>query len=324
MSENKTISIVIPCYNESEVLDALYARLATAAHGLGGNCEMIVVDDGSTDGTWKKLCEIHAESPEWKLVRLSRNFGHQAAVSAGLHYAAGDAVIVMDADLQDPPEVLDRFVEKWREGYEVVYGIRRKRKEGILLRACYAVFYRLLSSLSGTWIPEESGDFCLMDRRVVDHLMRMPEHNRFVRGLRAWLGFRQIGVEYERDARAAGETKYGFRKLVRLAVDGIFSFSLSPLRLATRLGFAISIVAFLGAMFTFAQRVFFDYFTSIGLSPPPGLATIVISILFLGGVQLICLGIVGEYIGRIYEEVKRRPIWVESETIGLTEKHPEQ
>jgi dolichol-phosphate mannosyltransferase len=310
------ISVVVPCYNEAAVLDQLYRRLTAAAESWSEPFEVIVVDDGSDAVTWRGLEAIHRRDPRWKTVRFSRNFGHQTAVSAGLAYASGDAVLVIDADLQDPPEELHRFIAKWRQGYEVVYAVRRKRKENVLKRACYAAFYRILAKLSPTPIPLDSGDFCLMDRRVVDLLTAMPERNRFVRGLRAWAGFRQTGLEYERDARAAGRPKYGLWKLVRLALDGLLSFSTAPLRLATGLGFLVTVLAAAGALFSFVQRIFADWFARIGLGPVPGYATIVISLLFLGGVQLICMGVIGEYVGRIYEEVKRRPLWVVRETLG--------
>lgn len=305
------ISVVIPCYNEEAVLEALYCRLTQAASTWGHEYEVIVVDDGSVDGTWEKLVAIHRRDPRWRAIRFSRNFGHQTAISAGLMEVRGEAAVILDADLQDPPEVVNEFLAKWREGYQVVYGIRRRRKEGPLKKAAYFLFYRILRSIASTPIPVDSGDFCLMDRRVVDILNRMPERNRFVRGLRAWTGFRQIGVEYERQARAAGKPQYTLKKLLQLAVDGIFSFSVWPLRLATRLGLLVSTLAFLGVVFTFLQRIYADWFDKyLGLRPVPGFATTVIAILFLGGVQLICLGIIGEYIGRIYEEVKGRPPWI--------------
>ncbi|MCS7238702.1 MAG: glycosyltransferase family 2 protein [Thermoguttaceae bacterium] len=305
------ISVVIPCYNEEPVLDTLYRRLTEAARTWGEEYEVIAVDDGSLDGTWQKLVEIHQRDGRWRAIRFSRNFGHQTAISAGMAEARGQAVVILDADLQDPPEVVNEFLAKWREGYHVVYGIRRRRKEGLFKKAAYFLFYRILRSIAATPIPVDSGDFCLMDRCVVDILNRMPERNRFVRGLRAWTGFRQIGVEYERQARAAGQPQYTFKKLLQLAIDGIFSFSVWPLRLATRLGLLVSTFAFLGVVFTFLQRIYADWFDKyLGLRPVPGFATTVIAILFLGGVQLICLGIIGEYIGRIYEEVKGRPLWI--------------
>jgi dolichol-phosphate mannosyltransferase len=311
------ISVVIPCYNEEPVLEVLYERLTDAAQQWGIPYEVIVVDDGSQDGTWEKLTEIHRRDLRWRAIRFSRNFGHQTAISAGMQEARGQAVVILDADLQDPPEVVSQFLQKWREGYQVVYGIRRRRKEPFWKQVAYFLFYRFLRAIAATPIPVDTGDFCLMDRRVVDVLNRMPERNRFVRGLRAWAGFRQIGVEYERHARAAGRPQYTFRKLVQLAIDGIFSFSIWPLRLATRLGLLVSTVAFLGVIFTFLQRIYADWFDKyLGLRPVPGFATTVIAILFLGGVQLICLGIIGEYIGRIYEEVKGRPHWIICDRLG--------
>jgi len=313
------VSVVIPCFNEEEVLGDLYQRLSEAARSWEEALEVVLVDDGSTDATWEKMEDIHRQDDRWRIVRFSRNFGHQTAVSAGLQYATGDAVIVMDADLQDPPEELHRFISKWHEGYEVVYAIRKQRKEGLFKRVAYKGFYRLLSKLSNHDIPLDSGDFCLMDRTVVDLINQMPERNRFVRGLRAWAGFRQTEVEYERQARAKGEPKYTFSKLMKLAIDGIFSFSATPLRLATFLGLLVSAVAFLGIGFTLAQRLFSNWFAQFGLSPVPGYATIVISILFIGGVQLVCIGLVGEYVGRIYDETKRRPAWIVQEEKGWEE-----
>ncbi len=317
------ISVVVPCYNEYAVLEDLYARLTAAAESWDEPFEVIVVDDGSNTETWNRLSEIHERDGRWRLVRFSRNFGHQTAVSAGLSYASGEAVLVIDADLQDPPEILHEFLAKWREGYEVVYGVRCNRKEGFLKRACYSAFYRILASLSDVSIPLDAGDFCLMDRRVVDLLCSFPEQNRFVRGLRAWTGFRQVGLLYNRQARAAGEPQYNFRRLVKLAVDGVFSFSTAPLRFVTRLGFLISTLAMAGTLFSLVQRVFADAFAQVGLRPVPGFATIVISLLFLGGIQLICLGVIGEYVGRIYEQVKQRPLWIVRETCGLDDAESE-
>jgi len=311
------ISIVVPCYNEQQVLPRLYERLTAAAETWDEPFEVVLVDDGSCDDTWHIARDIHERDPRWKTVRFARNFGHQTAVSAGIHYAQGDCVIIIDADLQDPPEELHRFIAKWREGYQVVYAIRTKRKENVVRRLCYRLFYRVLGRLADIDIPYDAGDFCLMDRKVADLLNAMPERNRFVRGLRSWAGFRQIGLEYERSTRAAGEPKYTFRKLFRLAVDGILSFSTVPLRMAIYLGFIVSSLALFGAVFTFLQRIFAEWFTQVGFRPVPGQTTTRIVIFFLGGVQLIFLGIIGEYLGRIYDEVKGRPLWIVQDTLGF-------
>jgi len=309
------ISVIVPCYNEIEVLQPLFERLTTAAASWNRPYEVLVVDDGSREPTWKLLQSIHERDPRWRIVRFARNFGHQTAVSAGLFYARGDAVIILDADLQDPPEELQRFIDKWQEGNEVVYAIRTQRKEGLLKRTLYALFYRMLGRLSDVRIPDDSGDFCLLDRKIVDLINAMPEQNRFVRGMRAWVGFRQVGVKYARAARAGGEPQYTLAKLIKLAVDGIFSFSTTPLRVATYLGLIISSLSFFAVFFTLLQRIFAPTFAQYGLGPVPGFATIVVSVLFLGGIQLVCLGVIGEYVGRIYDEVKRRPLWVVREML---------
>jgi dolichol-phosphate mannosyltransferase len=314
--------MVIPCFNEQAVLPLLFQRVTAAADTWGVRWEAVCVDDGSVDATWSMLAAQHARDERWRGIRLARNFGHQTAVSAGLYHAAGNAVVVIDADLQDPPEELHRFIAKWRDGYDVVYAVRQKRKEGPLKRLSYWVFYRLLQRLVSFDIPLDSGDFCLMDRKVVDTLNAMPERNRFVRGLRAWAGFRQTGLPYERHARAAGDIKYTLRRLLRLALDGILSFSTVPLRLASLLGLVVALASAAGIVFTFAQRVFSETFARIGLGPVPGFATIVISVLFLGGVQLMCIGILGEYLGRIYDEVKRRPLWTIQDSAGLVARVP--
>jgi glycosyltransferase involved in cell wall biosynthesis len=306
-ADDASLSVVIPCYCEAEVLPELFQRVTAAAASWSSDWEVIVVDDGSIDATWELLHQQHTHDPHWKPIRLSRNFGHQLAVWTGLMYADGDMVVVMDADLQDAPEAWPRFFEKWAEGYDVVYGVRRNRKEGIAKRIAYRLFYRVMAWLAEIDIPLDAGDFCVMDRRVVAAMLQSQEKQPFVRGIRSWVGFRQCGLEYDRQARAAGNVKYTFRKLVGLALNGMFSFSTRPLRLATWLGLGVSTVAFLGALFTLVQRVFATHFEKIGLAPVPGYATIVISVVFLGGVQLICLGILGEYVGRIYDTVKGRP-----------------
>jgi dolichol-phosphate mannosyltransferase len=251
------------------------------------------------------------------VISFSRNFGHQTAVSAGIFHAKGDAVIVIDADLQDPPEELHRFIEKWKESYDIVYAVREKRKEGFFKRISYWTFYRVISKMTDFDLPLDSGDFCLIDRKVVDVLNSMPERNRFVRGLRAWSGFKQTGLSYERHARVAGDTKYNFKKLRRLALDGIVSFSTVPLSVASHLGLWVSGFSFLGIILFFLQHIFTSFFESIGLGPKPGFA-IIISILFFGGVQLIFLGVLGQYLGRIYDEVKQRPPWIIKQSLGIS------
>lgn len=311
------VAVVIPCYNEEEVLPELFRRMTAAAEKWPCEWEVLCIDDGSRDRTWELLSAQGRRDPRWRALSFARNYGHQTAVSAGIHHAQGDAVMVIDADLQDPPEEMIRFIEKWREGYQVVYAIRQKRKESWPKKLAYWLFYRLMHRAVAFDVPHDSGDFCLMDRRVVEVIKRMPERNRFVRGLRAWAGFRQVGLAYERHARAAGEAKYDFRRLLKLARDGIFSFSTVPLGLVSYAGLWISLLSFLGIIWILLTRIFSDYFSKIGFPPVQGFTTIVVSILFLGGIQLISLGIMGEYIGRIYEEVKRRPIWVIRDAVGV-------
>ncbi len=315
------ISVVIPCYNEQEVLPELFERMTKAAASWGTDWEIICVDDGSSDRTFDMLEKQHQKNQQWCVISFSRNFGHQTAVSAGIYHATGDAVVVIDADLQDPPEEIHRFIEKWKEGYDIVYAVRQQRKEGFIKKLSYWAFYRIMSKMIDFELPLDSGDFCLMDRKIVEVLNCMPERNRFVRGLRAWSGFKQIGLAYERHARAAGEAKYDFKKLRRLAVDGIVSFSTFPLAVAAHVGLIISSMSFLGIVIFVIQRMFPAYFEAIGLAPGPGLV-MTVSILFLGGVQLIFLGIIGQYLGRIYDEVKRRPLWIIKQNLGLSGKSP--
>jgi dolichol-phosphate mannosyltransferase len=265
--------------------------------------EIVLVDDGSQDQSPDILRRMEAEDQRIVIVEFARNFGHQVAISAGLEQSRGRVVCIMDADLQDPPEVLHTFLAKWREGWEVVYAIRTERKEWWGKRLAYAGFYRLLQRVANIDIPLDAGDFCVMDRRVVDLLVRMPERNRFVRGIRSWVGFKQIGVPYERHARHAGAPKYTFRKLLYLALDGLISFSHMPLRIITLLGFTVSFLSFLVALFYLVKK--FTLGTGV-----PGFTTLVVSIFFLAGIQLVTIGVIGEYIGRISDEVKRRPLYV--------------
>jgi len=301
--DRPTLSVVVPLHNEEENLPELHRRLSAALGGHGITYELIFVEDGSTDDTAALLDALAEEDARVHPVFLARNYGHQPAVSAGLARASGDATVLMDGDLQDPPEVLPGLIATWREGFEVVYAVRRKRKEGPLKRVGYFLFYRLLAAVAELEIPLDSGDFCLMDRQVVEALNQLPERQRFVRGLRSWVGFRQTGFEYERAARGAGETKYTFFRLLGLAVDGLISFSGKPLRLATTLGLAANVVAL-----ALMAWVFWDAL-SRGTAPQ-GWASMVVIVMFMGGVQLISLGLLGEYIRIIFLESKGRPTYV--------------
>lgn len=300
----KTVSVIVPVYNEIAVIDAFYERMRKVADGLRPvSCEILFVDDGSRDGSYQRLVEIADRDPDVKVVKFSRNFGHQIAITAGIDIARGDAVAVIDSDLQDPPEVIQRFVEKWEEGYDVVYGVREKREGETWMKLFTAkLFYRILIRLTGMEIPVDVGDFRLMSRRVVEKFRLFRERDRFVRGLVSWVGFRQTGVLYHREKRYAGETKYPFRKMLKFAFDGITSFSSTPLQASTWIGYSVSILALLYILYVIVQKIMGN--------TVPGFATIVVAMLFLGGVQLICLGIIGEYIGRIYNESKARPIYL--------------
>ena len=305
------ISIVIPLFNEEENVNHLYRRLTEASKLWQNNYEIIFIDDGSFDNTLSLLKELSEKDSCIKTIKLSRNFGHQAAITAGIKYAKGDAVVIMDGDLQDPPEVLSLFLDKWREGYHVVYAIRKKRNENVFKKLSYKIFYRLLNLISDINIPLDSGDFCVMDKKVVRVLnSEMIEHARFVRGLRAYAGFKQIGVEYERDKREAGEVKYTFKKLVKLAIDGLLDFSTFPLKIATYLGFAIALPSFFIGLFFIVHRIFNFKFLGYSPSDTPGLASLAVGVFFLGGLILIILGVIGEYIGRMYFEVKKRPFYI--------------
>lgn len=313
------ISIVIPLLNEQENIQNLYNRLVNASTTWNEDFEVILVNDGSTDDSPRLLDELANSDSRFKIIHFSRNFGHQPAISAGIKHAKGDAVVIMDGDLQDPPEELKVFLDKWKEGYDVVYAIRTKRKEGFFKKLAYATFYRLLRAISDIKIPLDSGDFCVMDKKVVAAINHeMPEHIRFVRGLRAYAGFKQVGVAYERQERAAGEVKFTFKKLIKLALDGLFGFSTFPLRMATYLGLMVAFPSFLMGVFFILHRVL--NFKILGYSPQdtPGIATLAVAIFFLSGVMLIILGIIGEYIGRIYIEVKKRPFYIIDKVVSKT------
>lgn len=314
------ISVVVPAFNEGDGIAQLHSRVTAAAGAWAEDYELIVVDDGSRDDTLAVCRNLARDDPHFKILSLSRNFGHQAALSAGLAYAAGDWVAVLDADLQDPPEQLKRFIDRCKEGFDVAYAIRATRKEGFVKRFAYFAYYRLLRKLAFIEIPLDAGDFCVMSRRVVDHLNSLPERRRYLRGLRAWIGYRQTGLEYEREARAFGEAKYTFSKLLRLGFDGIFNFSYKPLQILMILGHVIALGTFLLALLVLAQYV--GNITVLGYNPHEarGWTSLILAMLFLSGVQLIGIGVLGEYVGRLFDEVKGRPIFLVKEEINFTRR----
>ncbi|MGD8276776.1 MAG: glycosyltransferase family 2 protein [Gemmatimonadota bacterium] len=308
MTETSILSIVVPVYNETEVIDAFYERMTAVARSLPfAAYEILFIDDGSADDTWARVRGYAERDPAIRPLKLSRNFGHQAAITAGLDHARGDCVVIIDSDLQDPPEVVPEMVARWREGYDVVYGRRSSREgEGRMKLLTASAFYRLLNRLTRINIPVDVGDFRLLSRRAADQLRGLREQDRFVRGLVSWIGFRQTGVTYARDRRYAGDTKYPFRRMMNFALDGITSFSTVPLKLAMWLGYAASALAFIYLVSVFVQKFILQ-------NTIQGWATIMVALLFLGGVQLICIGIMGEYIGRIFNEIKGRPLYVVEE-----------
>jgi dolichol-phosphate mannosyltransferase len=313
MMNQPIYSLVIPIYNEEENIMEMYRRLHDVIEQLDGDAELILIDDGSRDRSLSMMRELHHRDNRVHYLSLARNFGHQIAVTAGLNFVQGKCIIVMDADLQDPPELILTMIEKWHQEYQVVYAQRISRqKEGWLKRLTAYLFYRILRRLAKVDIPVDTGDFCLMDRQVVDILNSMPERNRYIRGLRAWVGFRQTSVLFERNPRFAGDVKYTFGKSLSLAIDGIISFSTVPLRLATYLGIISAAIAMIMIVLVLYWRIFAPVSHLIGYT------LITISMFFLGSVQLICIGILGEYIGRIYEEVKGRPLYTLKETGGFT------
>jgi dolichol-phosphate mannosyltransferase len=308
MARTGLISVVTPMHDEEGNARAMYERTAAALEH--HEWELVVTDDGSRDGTLRILEEIAAADERVKLVKLSRNFGHQAAITAGLEHARGEAIVMIDADLQDPPEVIPEMVRAWQAGSDIVYGVRESREGETKLKLVTAhAFYRIMSRLAQIELPVDSGDFRLMDRRALEVLLSMPERNRFLRGMTVWIGFTQTALPYKRDARTAGETKFTMRKMLRFSFDAISSFSYFPLQLATFLGFAVSILAFICIPVTVIARIN-DIFV-------PGISSTLIAILLLGGIQLITLGVIGEYVGRIYDEVKRRPLYVIKETQNI-------
>ncbi len=307
------VSVVVPLRNEAGSVVELHRRLKSALESSGVAYEIILIDDGSSDATAERIDDLVIADDQLVVLHLSRNFGHQAAVSAGIDHATGEALILMDGDLQDPPEVVPLLIGVWQQGYDVVYGIRRRRKEGLLKRVGYAAFYRLWNAISDLDIPLDSGDFCLMDRRVVDVIKQLPERMRFIRGLRSFVGFRQIGLPYERAARGAGTSKYSLRDLIGLAIDGLVSFSSYPLRLVTWLGLATISVAFVLLAWVLCDA----WFSRTG---PRGWASTIVVVLFMASVQLFSLGIIGEYIRLIFLEVKKRPTYIVQDRMSRSDE----
>lgn len=303
------LSVVVPCMNEEDSIPLLIERLLTATGSWAGAREIILVDDGSTDGTWDKIAEAHETDSAVRGIRLSANRGHQAALTAGLEAARGDRIFMLDADLQDPPELVDDMMAMMDRGYDVVYGRRKARKGETPFKKISAwMFYRLLNQLSDVEIPNDTGDFRLVSRRALDAVLNMPERTRFIRGMFSWVGFRQIGIEYIREERVAGETKYPFRAMLRFAIDAVTGFSTRPLRWATRLSFLSLGITVAMVFYTFASLIFFQ--------TVPGWASMLTAVSFFSGIQLLTLGIIGEYLGRLYIESKGRPLYYTAEEIG--------
>jgi len=303
MSERPELSVVIPAYNEESNVATMYERLVSALDEVVDGLEILYVDDGSADATWERVVELAADDPRVRGLRFARNFGHQAALTAGVDASRGRAVVIIDGDLQDPPEVIPEMVARWREGFEVVYGQREEREGETWFKLATAkLFYRILRGITNVEIPVDTGDFRLMGPRAVEAFRALPERNRFIRGLVSWIGFPQVAVRYTRRARQIGETKFPVRRMLRFALDGITSFSFFPLRIATWTGFAVSLFAFLYIVVVLVLKV-------VGVSWL-GYTSLMAAILFLGGVQLLMIGIIGEYLGRIFDEVKRRPLYL--------------
>ena len=308
------LSVIVPCYNEEDVLHATHARLSEVLSQITDDYELVFVNDGSADQTQQILTLLQRQDPHTRVLLLSRNFGHQIAVTAGLEAASGEAVVIIDADLQDPPEVIPQMMERWREGNDVVYGIRREREGESRFKIWTSkVFYRLINRLSETKMPLDTGDFRLIDRRVVEVIKTMPERARYLRGMVSWAGFRQVSISFDRAPRHAGATHYPLRKMIHLAMDGIISFSLVPLKIAIWTGFLSIWIAVAGIIVAILDRM-------LNNQLPRGWASLFVAVLFMGGVQLVSLGIIGEYLGRIYTEVKRRPLYVVQERLGFADQ----
>lgn len=316
MDKNSRIkySIVVPVYNEEEVLREFYRRTTATLQGTKEGYEIVFVNDGSTDNTLSILRELNSLDASIKVINFSRNFGHQIAITAGMDYTVGDSVVIIDADLQDPPEVILRLIEKWKEGFDVVYAVRHERKgETVLKKLTASIFYKLIIKITNVTIPKNVGDFRLIDKKVLIALRSIREHHRFIRGLVSWVGFRQTGVTYVRDERFAGETKYPLKKMLKFAFDGITSFSFLPLQFAMYAGVFISFFSFICCVYILFLRVCTGKFI-------PGIAGILVSVLFIGGIQLLFLGLIGEYVGRIYDEIKQRPLYIVQELLGFQSK----
>lgn len=312
-NENPRYSFVIPVYNEEESLNELNIRLKDLMDNLDGDSEVILIDDGSTDESYSLMDKINQNDNRFKIIQFSRNFGHQFAITAGIDFSRGDAVIIMDADLQDDPDVCKSLIQEWKNGYEVVYAVRKKRvDEGIFKRVTAFLFYRFLRKLSRVDIPIDTGDFRLVDRKVIEIFKTLREHGRYVRGIFSWIGFKQKGIYYVRKSRYSGKTKFSFSKMFNFGISGIFSFSHAPLRIFLKFGIIISAMSFLCGISAIVLKI-------LGLNLIPGWASIIVSIFFMGGVQLIIFGVIGEYIGYVYDEVKNRPLYIIRNTSGISQ-----
>jgi dolichol-phosphate mannosyltransferase len=306
------ISIVIPVLNEEELLDELFNRTTAALNAIGNDWEVICVNDGSTDQTLNRLISLNQKEARWKVISLSKNFGHQPAIWAGLKHASGDFIGIMDGDLQDDPAAFSVFLKEISPSTDIVYAVRTNRKENFFKKISYRFFYRFLKNVLGVKLPLDSGDFCLMKRKVVDEMMKMPEHSLFIRGIRSWVGFNQVGVPTERNERFSGSPKYSTKKLMKLAYDGMFSFSDFPIKFLGRLGLFIILASIAYASYILTKRLVWG-------SVPEGFTTLIIVILFFGGVQLVTVRILGEYLLRIYNESRKRPLYIISNTYGELE-----